>query len=313
MVRLDPAEIRGEGGEHDPRLIMPIKIELYQQPRERQIVIIRLAASLHLDQTGQAPSHVNQFASKVSYDLLNDMAICSTSGGSNNRPLDLCFNLTHAQLKSLENMRHKPDKFLHLRLDPVIAWNKHRGNLDSQPYGGDSTLGEGGWDIGVGMFSDFAFFWLAKIETLSFSLSAMDWVKKIYPGMGYDHFRLIEVKLPTSNALVPTEAIEHFKQAKQDYDNGAHTECVMKLRLAHEAIEKYLKVQSHDFGKAVAKTLGWTSGSEQERFLDGAWKALYIIACASHHTPSVKSLLPADAHVVLISTAALLEYVAQLE
>jgi hypothetical protein len=59
--------------------------------------------------------------------------------------------------------------------------------------------------------------------------------------------------------------------------------------------------------------LEWIPNSEQEKFLDAAWKALYVIANASHHTPSVKSLLPADAHIVLISTAAILEYLVQLE
>ncbi len=143
-VQLDPAEIRGEGGEYDPRLIIPIGIELHQQPRERQIVIVRLSASLHLDQaTGQS----NQFASKVSYELTNDMSIASTYGAPNKRRLDLCFNLTHAQLKALENRRHEPGKDLFLRLEPVIAWNKHTGNADNRPYGGGSTLQEGGWDI----------------------------------------------------------------------------------------------------------------------------------------------------------------------
>jgi len=108
-------------------------------------------------------------------------------------------------------------------------------------------------------------------------------------------------------------AIEHFKEALQDYDRRLPPECIMKLRLAHEAVEKHLRVQAHELGKAVAKALEWTLGSEQEKFLDGAWKALYVIANASHHTPSVKSLLPADAHMVLISTAATLEYLSQLE
>jgi hypothetical protein len=38
-----------------------------------------------------------------------------------------------------------------------------------------------------------------------------------------------------------------------------------------------------------------------------------VMANSAAHTPSVKSLLPADAHIVLLSTAAILEYLAQLE
>ena len=159
-VRLDPAEVKGEGGEYDPRLVIPIQIELNQQPKERQIVILRLSASLHLD---HATGHSDQFASKVSYELTNEMAIASIYGAPNRCGIDLCFSLTHAQLKALENRRHDPGKNLYLRLEPIIAWNKHTGNADDRPYGGGSTLQEGGWDISAGMFSDFAFFWLPKV------------------------------------------------------------------------------------------------------------------------------------------------------
>ena len=309
-IRLDPAEIKGEGDEHDPRLVIPIKIELHQQPREHQIILVRLSASLHLE---QAPSQGNQFAPKVGYDLIYNMPVRSVPGGSSDTPLELHFNLTHAHLKALENMRHQPGKNLYLCLEPIIVWNKHTGNNHDPRPGGVSTLGEYGWDVNVGMFSDFACFWLPTIDILRLELAAMDWAKKIFPGMGYDYYRLVEVKLPVSDVLVPKEAVEHFKEAKQDYDRGAHPDCIMKFRLTHEAIEKHLNVQSHELGKAVTKALGWTPNSEQEKFLDGAWKALYVIASASHHTPSVKSLLPADAHIVLISTAAMLEYLAQLE
>jgi hypothetical protein len=124
-VRLDPADIRGEGGEHDPRLVVPIKIELHQQVLEHQIAIIHLSASLHLD---QYPSENNQFALKISYDTLYNMPLRSVKNGPSNCGLDLCFSLTHAQLKVLENMRHESGKNLYLRLDPVIVWNKHTGN-----------------------------------------------------------------------------------------------------------------------------------------------------------------------------------------
>lgn len=312
-VRLDLTAIRGEGGEYDPRLVIPIKVELHQQPLEHQIILVRLSASLHLDQN---PDQRNQFASKVSYDRIYNMPIRSQVSGPTNGDLELHFNLTHAQLKVLENMRHQPGKNLYLCLEPVIVWNKHTGNTDNRMYGGVSTLGEAGWDVRVGMFSDFAFFWLPTIGTLRLDLAAMDWAEKIFPGVGYDYFQLIEVKLPVSDVLVPQEAIEYFKEAKQDYDRGAHSECLMKCRFVLDEIEKHLKVRSgpdHALGKAVTQALGWTPTSEQEKFLDGTWKALYVIANASHHTPSVKSLLPADAHIGLISTAAMLEYLAQLE
>jgi hypothetical protein len=314
-VRLDLTAIRGEGGEYDPRLVIPIKIELHQQPLEHQIILAHLSASLHLD---QYPDQRNQFASKVSYDLIYNMPMRSVIGGPSDSDLELHFHLTHAQLKALENMRHQHGKNLYLRLDPVIAWNKHTGNNHDPMPGGVSTLGEYGWDVRVGMFSDFAFFWLPAIGTLRLELAAMNWAEKIFPGVGYDSFRLVEVKLPVSDVLVPQEAVEHFKEAKQNYDRGAHSECLRKCRFVLDEIERHLspQPQAHRLGGAITQALGWPSTPrlmEQATFLDSAWLALYSMANAAHHTPSTKSLLPADARMVLISIAAMLEYLAQLE
>ena len=315
-VRLDASEVRGAGDECDPRLVIPIKIELDQQPIDHQIILVHLSASLHLD---QSPSQNNQFAAKVSYDFIYNMPVRSVPGGVSVTPFELHFNLTHAQLKVLENMRHQPGKNLYLHLDPIIAWNTHTGNSFHNVNGETiSTLEEDGWSVNVGMFSYMAFFWLPKIETLRLDLSAMDWAQKIFPGVGYDYFRLVEVKLPVSDVLVPNEAVEHFKEAKQDYDRGAYSESIRKCRFVLDEIERHLRPQpqGHRLGSAITQVLGWPSASrltEQAAFLDAAWVALYSIANASHHTPSTKSLLPADAHMVLISTAAILEYLAQLE
>ncbi len=77
-VRLDPAEIKGEGGEYDPRLVIPIKVELYQQANKHQIAIVRLSASLHLNEHSD-PS--NQFAAKISYDTIYNMPMRSVNNG----------------------------------------------------------------------------------------------------------------------------------------------------------------------------------------------------------------------------------------
>jgi len=179
-------------------------------------------------------------------------------------------------------------------------------------------MGEGEWDVNVGMFSYLALFWLPAIETLRLDLAAMNWAEKVFPGLGYDNLRLVEVKLPVSDVLVPREAIEYFKEAKQDYDRRTYGECLRKCRFILDEIERYLRPQpqGHRLGSTITEVLGWPSTpnlTEQAVFLNHAWLALYTMTNAAHHTPSTKSLLPADAHIVLISTAAMLEYLAQLE
>lgn len=311
-VRLDAAEIRGAGDEYDPRLVIPIKIELDHQPIEHQIILVRLAASLHLD---QFPGQNNQFAAKVSYDFIYNMPVRSVPGGVSVTPFELHFNLTHAQLKALENMRHQPGKNLYLHLNPIIAWNTHTGNSFHDVNGETtSTLGEDGWSVNVGLFSYFAFFWLPKIETLRLDLSAMDWAKKIFPGVGYDHFRLIEITLPSSSRLVPDDAIAMFEKARKDYDAANYPGCVEKCRFAVEALERHLSipVHTHKLGDAVAGALGWSIDVDQCKFLNLACQAAFKLTSAAHHYPSTLSLLPADAHTALLSTATLLEYLGQL-
>lgn len=313
-VRLDPTAIRGEGGDHDPRLVIPIKIELYQQPSEHRIVIVRLSASLHLSESG---GQNNQFVSKISDDTIYNMPIRSLDGTINECNRELHFNLTHAQVKALENMRHEPGKNLYLHLEPVIAWNKFTGNcIDSR--NGETTLGSGGWTANVGMWSELAIFWLPSAGMLRLNLAEMKWAEQIFPGMGYDNFRLVEVKLPKSSILVPVEAVDYFKAAMQDYDRGAHIECLEKCRYALDEVEKHLSPRPlrHALGDAITSALGWRNTptlTEQASFLNSAWPGLYILANAAHHIPSRKSLLPTDAHMVLISLAAVLEYLSQLE
>jgi len=228
-VRLDPTEVRGEGGEYNPRLVIPIKIELGPQPQGHQIAIIRLSASLHL---GENPDPDNQFASKVDYNLIYNISMCSRPVGVSPYSKNLHFNLTHAQLKALEGIRHEQGKILYLYLEPVIVWNMHTGNT-TEVVDGEvvSTQKEGGWSQHVGAFSYLALFWFPKIEKLRLDLAVMNWAEKIFPGVGYDYFRLIEVKLPVSDVLVPMDAVEHFKEAKKDYDKGAHPDSIMKCRV----------------------------------------------------------------------------------
>ena len=71
--------------------------------------------------------------------------------------------------------------------------------------------------------------------------------------------------------------------------------------------------EEYKLGAAVAIDLGRTPNSDKKKFLNGTWKPLYVIANAADYSTSARSLLPSDAQVVHISTAAMLKYLAQLE
>jgi hypothetical protein len=304
-VILNPREIQGVGDWHNPYLHIPIKIQLYPTKQEEQIALIRLTASLHLTEP-QSPT--NQFGAKVSYDFIYNLPNRSTTGTAPSEGgAQLLFSLTHEQIKQLEDLRHEPNSNLYLHLEPIIV----RIRQTEQAL---LTLGE--QRASIGLLSDFAYPWLASIGTLRIETAEMKWTENIFPNIGYDRYRLVEVGLPTSDVLVPKEAIEYFQKAKKYYDEGNNTECLRECRLALEEIERHLQVQGHKLGTAITKKLGWPDQpqlTEQAKFLDSTWVGLFMLANAASHTPSTKGLLSADAHTGFLSIAVMLEYLGQLE
>src|SRR5438093_1295218 len=104
-IILDSREITGEGGWHNPYLHIPIKIQLYPTKKEERIALIRLTASLHL---AEVPAPTNQFGAQVICDQLYNLPNISPIGTAPwNGGAQLLFNLTHAQIKQLEDLRHK--------------------------------------------------------------------------------------------------------------------------------------------------------------------------------------------------------------
>ena len=304
-VTLDPRTIQGAGSWHNPYLCIPIKIQIYAREEGEHLALIRLTASLHLTETIDIN---NQFGDRVGYDLLYNMPHKSSVGSvPSEGGIQLLFSLTHAQIKQLDDIRHRPNQTLFLRLEPIIARIKQTEQV---------FLTLGTQQYGIGLLSDFVYPWLADIGTLRIETAEMKWAESIFPNIGYDRYRLVEVSLPTSDILVPKEAIEYFQNAKKYYDEGNNTECLRECRLALEEIEKHLKVQGHKLGTAITKKLGWPDQpqlTEQAKFLDSTWVGLFMLANAASHTPSTKSLLPTDAHTGFLSIAVLLEYLGQLE
>ena len=301
-VIVNPEEIQGMGDWHNPSLHIPLKIQFHARPKGEYIALIRLTASLHFLESHDI---TNQFGAQVSYDFINNLSnrsyIYPFEGGAR-----LLFPLTHEQIKQLEDLRHKPNSHLFLYLDPIIA----RVQFKEGAY---LMQGEYKQDV---LQADFSYLWQAAIGTLSIDTSAMKWTENILPNMGYDYYRLVEVTLPSSNTLVPEQAIKYFNQAKKAYDERNYPECLRVCRLALEEIEKHLQVRDHLLGTAVTKKLGWPDKSElteQAKFMNNTWPGLYILANAANHTPSNLSLLPADAHAGLLSIAMMLEYLGQLQ
>ncbi len=239
-VIVDPAKIQGVGGWHNPYLHIPIKIQIFPTKKDEQIALIRLTASLHLTETIDIN---NQFGDRISYDLLFNMPNRSLVGTAPSEGgAQLLFSLTHEQIKLLDDIRHRPNSNLFLHLEPVVV----RLRQTEQAI---LTLGE--QRTNIGNLSDFVYPWLAEIGKLRIETAEMKWTESIFPDIGYDRYRLVEVGLPTSDILVPKEAIEYFQGAKKYYDEGNNTECLRECRLALEEIETHLSTGGRKFVPAL--------------------------------------------------------------
>src|SRR6266705_520839 len=98
-VRIDSAQVRGEGGWLDPHLIIPLEMELYQRPENQQLVLTGISYSLKLDGN---PGTANQISSSACLNLLRHMNYRTFPNAPTANTLQLSFNLTQEQVKKLE-------------------------------------------------------------------------------------------------------------------------------------------------------------------------------------------------------------------
>ncbi len=310
VISSDPTALRGEGGWYDPRLVVPLQITMYEQPLEHQIALLRLTASLHLSQRS---SPENRFGPEVQLDLLEGFRCRSLPGDPNPCQQELRFNLTQQHVKELEDTRHRAvgNRFsIYIHLKGVVAWLRHTGNS----MGNSSTIGEGGWDPNVGMYSELLPFWTTSITALSVDVEPSVWVGRVLPGLGYDRVRLVEVDFSgfpdEGEGVVPAQ----FDKARQKYDAGDYASCVQECRGIRNAWEKAMgATQNKRITEVLAAKLGWPEKDWHTPMLDSIWKGYGVMVNAAHHPESTPSpVTAADARFCLFLAALLSEYVGRL-
>lgn len=159
-VQVDSARMRGEGGAHDPRLVVPVEIEMHPRPMEQRLALTRVIGSLHLDQSAFP---ANQVGPSYSLDLIENMSCCTSPDGPRTHTVEFRFGLTRSQLKHLDDARrasHQSRFAFFLKLEGIIAW------LRNTWHGTDQSLGWQGWAQQVGFCSEVLPFWNTRIDTL---------------------------------------------------------------------------------------------------------------------------------------------------
>jgi hypothetical protein len=303
-------EVRGEGGPHDARIVFPLSVTMHPQPSGAMLALTELRCSLHLSTPGFAS---NQIGQAVTIPLLEGLSCRSSTSSSLAGHIEVRLPLNEQLIASLEAHRHQHPEgtfVAYLGIHATIAWVVATGN--ATPAEARMLQGHP-LDSSLGLFSLLAPFWYPKVEDVQVQIPASLWVSNVLPPLGFSSLRLIEVFLPAANGLLPDALIASFDAARRDYDLGNYRECVQKCRDVRNAVEQHLgATRQHPVADVIGDRLGLPPSAIQRAFLRNTWAGLTDLTNAAHHQSTVQGLLRTDAHVCLLITALLVEYISQL-
>ena len=315
-VRVDPGLIWGEAGPLEPRLVIPVSIEMFNRPAEQMLALLHLNAFLHL---GTATNPATQIGSAASASLLSGFPARSLPEGSVPQQVQLRFALTPGAVYRLEAARHAApeDAFqLCLRLQGPLAWlPATRGEV--LPTGGRAgkVIESDPFHGQLGLHSELSVLWTSAIDDLRVQIDPSVWINKVLPGLGVDNLRLVEVGFPPALPEVGNAA-RAFAEAQDAYYGRRYVESISKCRAIIRAWNKKLGATSRShLADLVGDAQQWTADDPRRNVLDAVWQALLDTAnMASHPEGQVVSYQPTahDAKLTLMMTATISEYLHQL-
>lgn len=318
---LDTARITGEGGPHDPRLVLPLTLTSHAVESGAQLALCSLTCALHV---GMSVLPSNQYGPEVT--------VRPWQGGLVRlfppQPLTLeaRIPLTLPLLFQIEEQRHsRADKAFAgtLRFHGTMAWVAQAFNATPNPLAPAPTIpiGKAPFPNAMGMLFHLVPFDLTRIEDLSISVSKELWIAQVLPGLGFTHLRLVELELPSSGGPLPDSVVADFDAARREFDGGRYRECIQKCRDIRTAVEGYFKEVDADYTPApgekdakfvytiVKRRLRLVDDSPQYVYLENSWNAWIVLASASHHS---RDYTAADAQACLYHGAILLRYLTDL-
>lgn len=316
-ISLNTDEIRGEGGPHDARLVLPLVVRLEPQPERANLGLTELTVALHLTSAGGPVFPATQVGPCVS--LLGGTVLPCIPGSSTSYPIEARVPLSQAIIAQIEGRRHEsPDKAFTavMNVGGTLAWLYKRAPLLSE---GEASylFARSDWPFApnVGIASLVAPFWDTVIDDLFVRIPEAMWVANVLPGLGLDRLRLVEIAAPTDSGPLPACVVPLFDDAQRDYDAGRYRECVGKCRDVRHAVEQHLgATKAQPVAAVVAAQLALPPDAAERTFLDDAWKALGDVTNSAHHIgpAGAPSYSAAAARTCLFLTATLLDYLRHL-
>jgi len=297
-LRLDPTQVRGEGGLVSPALVLPLTVELEAQPAEQRLVVTEVRAELSL---GAGSAHASSRLGELVRvrGVGGDRGVWATIPGSTTTDAaDLRFALTALQVHLLDTAVTRPDRAVNLlvRFEVEAAW------VRDEPQ---NVLGHASG-------SALELLPLASVRASEITLPVprSEWAEGILPALGLDAMRLVAVRLPRRGGPLGDDLVAWFDQARHKFDAGDYRGAIERARDVRNAVEKRLQATRNDpVAAKVGQARGLPEGAGTTVFLDGVWGALAEATNEAHHAGRPdQAFTAADARAILLTTAVILEY-----
>ncbi|HUX05406.1 MAG: hypothetical protein ACYC1I_04285 [Acidimicrobiales bacterium] len=298
-ISVNGGEVLGEGGPLRPQLVMPVKFEMRQQPKDAQITLTSFIASLG---TAQHASPAQLICQPVTQQLTNRFPATSQTYAYEHIEY-VRFFLSAVEVEDVEARRHaaNSDVFtMWLKFDVAVAGLRSHNNDDELP-----------WNPQFGTISEVFPFWAAQPQPLQINVEQSSWVNNVLPGLGYDQLRLIELKFPPP---LPDHdnAASQFDKAKRALDERRYDDCIKECRGLLKMWEKQFgATEKYPVADVIARDRHWAAGDDRRDLIYALWQRVSKVVSAPHHSenPVIKTFDRRDARLVLILLAALSEYV----
>jgi hypothetical protein len=315
-IRIDAGMLRAEAGPLEPRLVVPVSIEMQPRPADQMIALTSLTGYLHL---GDSHNPATQIGHPTTVDLLRGIPVRSVPGGSSPYGVDLRFQLSLAAVHRLEAARHASaeDAFsLTVRFEGPLVWlHNTYGEARISPRGPAAAEGADPFQGQFGLHSELSHFWTTDIDRLQVRIDPSVWIDKVLPGFGIENVRLVEVVFPPGLPDIGNAA-KIFDDAQRAYRARRYEECIGKCRGIIRAWNMQLSATSKQhLAELVGNSQKWPADDPRRNLLDAIWQSLLEAGNVPHHPEGQDASYEPSAHdarLHLMTTAVVSEYLHQV-
>jgi hypothetical protein len=300
-LRVDPLQLRGEGGPFAPALVVPIELDLHEADGQK-LVLDRLQAELWTRPGAGARVRLGLPVTVEWAGRGDTRPLVSLPRGGTHH-LELRIDLMTAGVRLLDAHVHSATEgqvMLTLELQARLGVLKD-ATFEALPSLSNPSV------------QTVHRFWGTTVEELEIQLTREQWAEQLAPALGHDRMRLIAVEMPSPSGPLGTELAPLFDAASRAYDAADWRETIQKCRDIRNHIEEHARQEP---GERLFQVVAGRTGADEDdariKFLDDVWAALATVTSESHHIQSIGRLDAATAHATLLLTATMIQYVGEL-